>query len=128
MRLAHGGHALTLLERGPSPVPDSPEEAWEDWERGGVTQFRQAHYLHARASGVIAGELPELRAALEAADAALVDTIGRVGGMIPGFTARPDDDRLSTLTARRPTVEQVFGAAGDAEQRLDVRRGVSVEG
>ena len=127
MLLARDGHEVTLLERDPAPVPGSPEEAWENWERDGVTQFRQAHYLHVRASWVIATELPEIREALEQADAAVVDHIRRLAAVIPGLTPRPEDDRLVTLTARRPTVEQIFGAAADEEPRLDVRRGVSVE-
>ena len=126
MLLARDGHDVKLLERDPSPVPDSPEEAWESWERDGVTQFRQAHYLHARASAVIAGELPEVREALVSADAAEVDHLRRLGPMLPNFAPRPDDHRLGTLTARRSTVEQIFGAAAEAEPRLEVRRGVSV--
>ena len=122
MLLARDGHEVTLLERDPAPVPGSPEEAWENWERDGVTQFRQAHYLHVRASWVIATELPEIREALEQADAAVVDHIRRLAAVIPGLTPRPEDDRLVTLTARRPTVEQIFGAAADEEPRLDVRR------
>ena len=45
--LARDGHDVTVLERDPAPVPDSPDDAWEQWERRGVAQFRQAHYLAA---------------------------------------------------------------------------------
>jgi hypothetical protein len=31
-----------VLERDAAPVPDSPEHAWEAWERRGVAQFRAA--------------------------------------------------------------------------------------
>ncbi len=48
LMLARDGHEVTLLERDPSPIPDSPEAAWEQWERDGVAQFRQAHILQAR--------------------------------------------------------------------------------
>lgn len=127
MLLARDGHEVTVLERDPSPVPDSLDEAWESWERDGVTQFRQAHYLHARASEVIATELPEIREALIAADAAEVDHLRRVLPLM-GAELTPSDERLATLTARRTTVEQIFGSAAEAEPRLDVRRGVSVTG
>jgi 2-polyprenyl-6-methoxyphenol hydroxylase-like FAD-dependent oxidoreductase len=126
MMLARDGHEVTLLERDPAPVPGSAEEAWEDWDRDGVTQFRLAHYLHARASQVIARELPEVREGLLAADAARVDHIKRLSALNPNLTVEPGDERLATITARRPTVEQVFGSVADAEPRLDVRRGVGI--
>jgi 2-polyprenyl-6-methoxyphenol hydroxylase-like FAD-dependent oxidoreductase len=126
MLLARDGHDITVLERDPTPVPSSPEEAWEDWDRSGVTQFRMAHYLHARATEVIARELPEIREAMVAADAAPVDHIKRMAAVRPDITLQPGDERLATLTARRPTIEQIFGVAADAEPRLDVRRGVGV--
>jgi 2-polyprenyl-6-methoxyphenol hydroxylase-like FAD-dependent oxidoreductase len=126
MLLARDGHEVTLLERDPAPVPDSVDDAWERWERTGVTQFRLPHYLHARATGMIAIELPEIREALVAAGAAPVDHMKRLAPMFPSFEPRPVDARLATLTARRPTVEQVFGAAAQEEPRLDVRRGVQV--
>jgi 2-polyprenyl-6-methoxyphenol hydroxylase-like FAD-dependent oxidoreductase len=126
MLLARDGHDVTLLERDPAPVPDSPEEAWEEWERKGVTQFRLPHYLHARGSEVIATELPEVREALVAAEAAPVDNIRRLAAVMPHIELRPEDERLTTLTARRPTVEQIFGATAEGEPRLEVRRGVGV--
>jgi 2-polyprenyl-6-methoxyphenol hydroxylase-like FAD-dependent oxidoreductase len=126
--LARDGHDVTLIERDPAPVPESVDEAWESWERSGVSQFRLAHYLHSRASEVIATELPDIRDALVAADAALVNHVRRLAPMLGDSTPRPIDERLATLTARRTTVEQIFGAAAEAEPRLEVRRGVSVAG
>jgi 2-polyprenyl-6-methoxyphenol hydroxylase-like FAD-dependent oxidoreductase len=128
MMLARDGHEVTLLERDPARVPGSPEEAWENWDRDGVTQFRLAHYLHARGSHLIATELPEIYEALIAADAARVDNIRRLSAVLPHVNPEPGDERLVTYTARRSTVEQIFGTAADAEPRLDVRRGVSVAG
>lgn len=126
MLLARDGHEVTLLERDASPVPGSIDEAWEEWDRGGVTQFRLAHFLHARASQVIATELPEIREGLVAAGAAPVDHITRMAALRPDLTVEPGDERLATLTARRTTVEQIFGRVADREPRLDVRRGVGV--
>lgn len=125
--LARDGHEVTLLERDPAPVPETLEEAWEEWDRGGVSQFRLAHFLHARASDVIAREFPDIREAMIAAEAAVVDNIARLPDEITG-PRRPVDDRLVTLTARRTTIEQIFGATADAEPQLEVRRGVAVDG
>lgn len=126
MLLARDGHEVTLLERDPAPVPDSVDDAWERWERSGVTQFRLPHYLHARGNEVLATELPDVREALVAAGAAAVDNLQRVAPMFPDFEPRPGDARLATVTARRPTIEQVFGSAAQEEPRLEVRRGVAV--
>jgi 2-polyprenyl-6-methoxyphenol hydroxylase-like FAD-dependent oxidoreductase len=46
--LSRDGHDVTVLERDAAPVPTSPEDAWEQWARAGVTQFRQTHYLTPR--------------------------------------------------------------------------------
>jgi 2-polyprenyl-6-methoxyphenol hydroxylase-like FAD-dependent oxidoreductase len=127
MLLARDGHEVTLLERDAAPVPESPAEAWEQWDRGGVSQFRLAHFLHPRATELIAKEFPEIRAQMIAADAAVVDNIARLPDAITG-PRRPEDDRLVTLTTRRTTIEQIFGSAAEAERGLDVRRGVAVEG
>jgi 2-polyprenyl-6-methoxyphenol hydroxylase-like FAD-dependent oxidoreductase len=49
LMLARDGHEVTLLERDPQPVPDSVDAAWETWQRRGVAQFHQAHFLLAGA-------------------------------------------------------------------------------
>ena len=59
--LHRDGHDVTVLERDPAPVPDSLEDAWERWERGGVVQFRQAHFLQPRGRAVLDSNLPGLR-------------------------------------------------------------------
>ena len=82
MMLARDGHGVTVLERDPAPVPETPEAAWERWERRGVAQFRRAHILVARGRHVLDAELPDVR-----------------------------DDELVMLTARRPVVEQVVARA-----------------
>jgi hypothetical protein len=41
--LARQGHDI---EHDSEPPTASPEEAWYAWQRRGVTQFRQPHYLH----------------------------------------------------------------------------------
>ena len=46
MMLARRGHDVTVFERDSKPLPASPEDAWQRWERRGVAQFRQPHYLH----------------------------------------------------------------------------------
>ena len=117
LMLARDGHEVTVLERDPAPVPDSPEQAWEGWERGGVAQFRQAHVPAAARAA---------RARRGAAGRARRD--GRRRGARVDWTAAHDaaDDRRPRaapgrraarrrVTARRPTLEQALARAAEAQ-------------
>lgn len=126
--LARDGHEVTVLERDPDPVPESPAEAWEHWERAGVRQFRQAHFLQARGRQVLEEGLPDVRDELLSAGALQLDPLARMPPTIADRVSRPGDERLATLTARRPTIEQVLGRAAEVEPRVEVRRGVAVRG
>lgn len=126
MLLARDGHDVTLLERDDDPAPARVDEAWEGWERGGVRQFRQAHYLMPRGREILERELPEVFAALEAAGAARFDSLSMLPPSITDRAPRPGDERFVTLTARRPLIEHVLAQAAEREPRLDLRRGVSV--
>jgi len=64
MMLTKQGHEVTVLERDDGGVPGSPDEAWQAWDRHGVAQFRQPHYLHAAGRQVLDEALPELRHAV----------------------------------------------------------------
>jgi glycine/D-amino acid oxidase-like deaminating enzyme len=61
LMLARQGHGLTVFERDSEPLPGSPEEAWQAWERRGVAQFRQAHYLHSPVVHFLESHLPEVK-------------------------------------------------------------------
>jgi 2-polyprenyl-6-methoxyphenol hydroxylase-like FAD-dependent oxidoreductase len=126
MLMARDGHDVTVLERDPDPVPETPGEAWEAWPRGGVAQFRQPHYLQTRARHVLDAELPDVRDALVAAGALRFDSLAMAPPSLPPFERRADDERFVTLTARRPVLEQVVARSAAAQPRLDVRRGTSV--
>jgi 2-polyprenyl-6-methoxyphenol hydroxylase-like FAD-dependent oxidoreductase len=128
MLLARDGHEVTVLERDPAPVPNSPEEAWERWTRGGVAQFRQPHYLQARARHLLDAELPDVRDALLTAGALRFDTLTTAPPSLGPVEPGADDHRFVTLTARRATLEQVVARTASAEHRLEVRRGVVVSG
>lgn len=64
LMLSRQGHDITVLERDPGPVPETPAQSWHNWERDGVMQFRQAHLLHPGGWQVLARELPEVAQAL----------------------------------------------------------------
>jgi 2-polyprenyl-6-methoxyphenol hydroxylase-like FAD-dependent oxidoreductase len=127
MLLARDGHDVTLLERDPAPVPDSLEEACDAWQRSGVAQFRQAHYLLSRGRAILDEELPEVRDALVAIGACRFDVLGLMPPRITDRAPRPGDERFVTITARRPVLELAFARVAAEEPGLEIRRGVGAE-
>jgi 2-polyprenyl-6-methoxyphenol hydroxylase-like FAD-dependent oxidoreductase len=127
MMLARDGHDVTILERDQGSVPNSAEEAWEQWSREGVTQFRQAHYLQPAGHTVLESTLPDVPAALEQAGAVRFDALCMMPPTIADRAPRPGDERFVTVTARRPALEQVLSRAAQAEPGLEMRRGMGVK-
>jgi 2-polyprenyl-6-methoxyphenol hydroxylase-like FAD-dependent oxidoreductase len=126
MLLARDGHHVTLLERDPAPPPQ-PAEAWADWERRGVNQFRLPHYFLARFREVAERELPDLLGALDAAGALRINPIALAPDAVTGGW-REGDERFEQVTGRRPVVEATFARLAAAEPGVEIRRGVAVRG
>src|SRR5262245_32554320 len=122
MMLERDGHAVTVLERDPDPVPASPEAAWDRWQRRGVAQFRQPHYVHPGGRFVLEADLPEVKAALLEAGGETFDMMALLPPSIEERAPRPGDERFTSLSTRRPVLE--YAVARVAEGRVDVRRGV----
>lgn len=124
LMLTKAGHQVTVLERDATPVPDSPDAAWQAWERRGVAQFRQPHYLHAGGRCLLDARMPEVTTALLRAGGVTVNVLGLMPPFITDRTPREGDERFVTVTGRRPVIEYAVGSV--AEQHADIRRGVSV--
>jgi 2-polyprenyl-6-methoxyphenol hydroxylase-like FAD-dependent oxidoreductase len=123
MILAKQGHEVTVLERDGGDVLGSPDEAWQAWNRHGVAQFRQPHYLHPAGRQILDTALPEVTQALLGAGATAFDVLTLMPPFIEDRTPREGDERFVTVTGRRPVVEY---AVATVAQNLDIRRGVSV--
>jgi 2-polyprenyl-6-methoxyphenol hydroxylase-like FAD-dependent oxidoreductase len=121
LMLHRDGHEVTVLERDPAPLPESHEDAWERWERDGVTQFRMAHFLQPLGHGVLAAELPDV---LERLAAPRFDALCMMPPPLAAAGPREDDGRFMTVAARRTTLELAFGRI--AEEELTIRRDTSV--
>jgi 2-polyprenyl-6-methoxyphenol hydroxylase-like FAD-dependent oxidoreductase len=126
MLLARDGHEVTLFERDPAAIPESPDDAWESWERKGVAQFHQPHFLQARVRHVLDAELPDVRDELLRAGAVVDDPVRRLPPAIADRERRPDDGRFVSVSARRPTTEYVLARAAASEPRLELRRGAEI--
>lgn len=124
MMLARAGHEVTVLERDGEGVPGSPGEAWQNWGRRGIAQFRQPHYLHASGCQVLGALLPEVTEALLAAGGTRFSTLDLMPPFIEDRAPRDGDERFATVTARRPVIE--YAVASCAQHEIDLRRGITV--
>ncbi|MGH9133453.1 MAG: NAD(P)/FAD-dependent oxidoreductase [Ilumatobacteraceae bacterium] len=122
--LARDGHRVTVLERDPTPPP-APQQAWEHWDRRGVNQFRQLHFLLPRFTRVMDVELPDMRAALLEAGASSWNPIDHLPSDLTGGW-QEGDERFENVTGRRPVVESVIATLAGRTAGLAVRRGVAV--
>jgi flavin-dependent dehydrogenase len=128
MLLAGDGHEVTVLEHDPAPSPDLADDAWYDWQRRGVNQFRQPHGFQARFCQIVEAELPGVARALETAGAFRCNIVRDLLPVSITGGWRAGDERFEWLTGRRPFVEAVFAAQAQSTPGIEVRRGVTVTG
>jgi 2-polyprenyl-6-methoxyphenol hydroxylase-like FAD-dependent oxidoreductase len=124
--LARDGHDVTVLERDPAPPPP-PEEAWTEWERRGVNQFRMLHYFLPGFRSVMEENIPEVLDAFRDAGAVVVNPMRDAPPEVTGGF-RPGDERFDALTARRPVGEAAIAQVLAATRGVTVRRGFAVAG
>ena len=127
MLLARDGHDVTVLERDPAPPPDDPDDAWQDWDRRGVNQFRMPHIALARWRALVEAELPSVARALEDRGGLRFRLVDELPQDMTG-EQRAGDERFDMLTGRRPVLEAAVAAAAAGTSGLAVRRGVAVAG
>jgi 2-polyprenyl-6-methoxyphenol hydroxylase-like FAD-dependent oxidoreductase len=127
MLLARDGHEVTVLERDPAEPPPAAAQAWEEWERRGVNQFRLPHFMLPRWRAQMALELPDVLQELTAAGGLTVNTLALLPESLRG-PIRPTDERFDTVTARRPVLEAAVAAVAGRTPGVTIRRGVAATG
>lgn len=127
MLLARDGHQVTVLERDPAAPPGDPSDAWAQWERRGIPQFRLSHAFLPRFRALLDAELPDVPTALVAAGALRSNRLATLPDSITGGW-REGDERFEVITGRRPTVEATLALAAQREPGVVIRRGVAVRG
>ena len=123
--LARDGHEVTVIERDADPIPESPQAAWEHWERKGVAQFRQPHNFMPGLREILEADLPDVQGSLAAAGACKYDLLHPLPPVLTDTAPRPIDGKLWTFSARRPVSEWVFAKAVETAP-VTVRRGAQV--
>ncbi len=121
MLLAGEGHEVVVLERDPAPPPD-PAQAWDDWERRSVNQFRLPHLILPPYRRIMERELPAVVDALLEGGALRFNVLG------PFADAMDPDGHQVVLTGRRPVIEASVAKAAAATPGVTVRRGVTLTG
>jgi len=124
--LARAGHRVTVLESDAAP-PRSPTDAWADWHRPGVNQFRHPHLMLPRWYRIVRNELPDLPGLLLGAGARPMNLLHlQATAVTHGW--QPGDDELDTIAARRPVLEACLARLAEHERGVSVRRGARVTG
>jgi 2-polyprenyl-6-methoxyphenol hydroxylase-like FAD-dependent oxidoreductase len=125
--LARDGHEVTILERDAQPAPKDPDEAWENWDRKGVNQFRLPHLFLSRYREILDRELPEVAATLDHDGALHFNPLRDAPESFTGGF-RAGDERYEMLSGRRAMVERSVASVAAETPGLTVRRGVAVSG
>ncbi len=100
MLLARDGHQVTALERDAAEAPEA-RQAWETWERRGVSQFRLPHVMLPRWRELMERELPEV-----------LDEVLDAGGLRPNLLAMLPEPRRGALRDEDPTERMIGIRAG----------------
>jgi len=120
------GHDVTILERDPAPPPATPRQAGDRWERLGVMQFRQPHYLLPQGQRLLDEYLPGIAGALESAGAVSHSMLSAMPPGISDRAPRPGDEKFRTHATRRPVLEHAMASA--VGKLVEIRRGARVTG
>ena len=127
LKLGRAGHAVTVLERDPTPMPDSADEAFE-WDRRGAPQVRHSHAFLGRLYGLMRDHEPDLLAALLDAGATEMRFGDNLPPTVENFAPQPGDEDLTMLACRRTTFEWVLRRTALAEGNVTFRTGTPAEG
>ena len=127
MLLARDGHQVTVTERDAAGPRGRAGDVWQRWDRRGVNQFRQLHFMLPRWRAVMERELPEVIAELEALGGVRTSMLGTLPDEMTGGK-RDGDERFETVTGRRPVLEAAVAQAAKCTDGLTVCRGVAVTG
>jgi 2-polyprenyl-6-methoxyphenol hydroxylase-like FAD-dependent oxidoreductase len=128
LALSQRGHEVRLVERDPTPLPATPVEAFERWERHGAPQVWHSHAFLARLRNLLVAQAPEVLAALHEHGAYDLRFADYLPPTIVDRTPDPADEELTLFACRRVTFEWVLRRQVLARAGVSWRCGVDVQG
>ncbi|MCU0667853.1 MAG: FAD-dependent monooxygenase [Myxococcota bacterium] len=128
LALARSGQRVVILEKDPTPLPATPDEAFDAWERRGAPQVRHSHAFLARMYNLIRDREPELLRRLLALGAEEITFRAQALRYFPDATFEPRDDEAVLLACRRVTLEWALRQHVLATGLVEFRDGVEVTG
>jgi 2-polyprenyl-6-methoxyphenol hydroxylase-like FAD-dependent oxidoreductase len=128
LALSRDGHTVRVLERDATPLPASPVEAFERWERRGAPQVWHSHAFLARLRNLLLERAPDVLDALYAHGAYDLRFHDYLPPTIEDRTPAPGDDALTLFACRRVTFEWVLRRCVLASPAVAWEGGVAAEG
>jgi len=130
LMLSQDGHRVTVLEKDATPLPASPLEAFERWDRRGSPQTRHSHAFLARLNAILTRRAPGLRDTLLAhgVEELRFKDLAREALGQDDLAFVPEDDEIVLLACRRITFEWVLRRHVLDSGKVRFRDGVEVVG
>jgi 2-polyprenyl-6-methoxyphenol hydroxylase-like FAD-dependent oxidoreductase len=114
--LADDGHLVTVIERDPPPDTSDGDEAFRDWDRRSVPQFRQAHGFSARSRNLLLKYAPDVVDRLRDDG---IEEFNAFKAIAPPEMHTPEDEAFTGVLSRRPAFELALRRG--AESRPHIR-------
>jgi 2-polyprenyl-6-methoxyphenol hydroxylase-like FAD-dependent oxidoreductase len=127
LALSRRGHRVTVVERDPTPLPATANEAFA-WDRRGAPQVRHSHAFLARLRNLLRDRHPDVLAALLEAGATELRFGDDLAPTVTNYVREPGDADLVMLACRRTTFEWVLRRTVTAEGRVEILTGGPVTG
>ncbi len=128
LSLSRAGHGVQVLERDATPLPASPVEAFESWQRNGAPQVWHSHAFLARLRNGLLARAPDVLEALHAHGATDLRFRDYLPPTLIDRTPAPGDDELTLFACRRITFEWVLRHRVLASPDVSWLGGAAVEG
>jgi 2-polyprenyl-6-methoxyphenol hydroxylase-like FAD-dependent oxidoreductase len=126
--LARRFRRVLVLERDVRPEAESPDQAFERWERAGVPQFRHSHVFLGRLFCLLRERFPEVLELLRANGALEVPLTVSVPPSLDLGRRERGDGELVLLGCRRAAFEWALHQIARRTRNIEFREGVFVEG
>jgi 2-polyprenyl-6-methoxyphenol hydroxylase-like FAD-dependent oxidoreductase len=108
LSLSRAGHAVRIVERDATPLPASPVEAFDHWERSGAPQVWHSHAFLARLRNGLLQRAPDVMQALWSHGAYDLRFHDYLPPTLPAVEPVPGDEELTLFACRRITFEWVL--------------------